>query len=212
MKEHDYKDLAAFLKLMVFVVGAMIVMALVAVCFAGCASGGVKIGSMDNERMTFNSEGAGEVLLYPESLPWSVRVSDEMVDRGMAGLAYYTAKWWNEQASRDGVTRTWFEMYGSSAPFLDVTVRKSSQYAYISCAIDGDRIVAAEVVISDDINEFDALIAASLHEFGHALGLDDDYGPPVSVDLNSVMGAGVLSGELTEKDWWMIVTRAEGHR
>lgn len=51
-----------------------------------------------------------------------------------------------------------------------------------------------------------AMIQSLKHELGHLLGLQDDPGPPVTVDLNSIMADSLIwNGELTRNDRNLII-------
>jgi hypothetical protein len=63
-------------------------------------------------------------------------------------------------------------------------------------------ITACEIVISSDIAYDEATVAqVARHELGHCLALADDPGPPMTVDLASIMSSPLDPlGELTDHD------------
>jgi hypothetical protein len=70
------------------------------------------------------------------------------------------------------------------------------EYTALGC------ITHCEIVISSDIEYDDRYFSKVLeHELGHCLGLSDDPGPPITVDLRSVMSRPIDPlGVLTEHD------------
>jgi len=67
---------------------------------------------------------------------------------------------------------------------------------------DGHTLLSGTILISSDYTYHDETVLATIeHEIGHTIPLADDPGPPVTVDLNSIMGSPLnLRGTLTPGD------------
>jgi hypothetical protein len=160
--------------------------------------------------------------LRPAGLPWSV-VYDETVTEEIGADAVIDAvAWWQEQAGRDGIDRTWFVM-GDEVPESDpwdgeilVTVAAlpgsddddamAAEVADLSWNDEGG-IIFGTVTVNHAI-AYDAPTAriSLLHGFGHMMGLDDDPGPPETVDLRSIMASPMDPlGRLTDHDFELLI-------
>lgn len=68
--------------------------------------------------------------------------------------------------------------------------------------LDTGNITQCEIILSSDFAyDYDTMHQTLLHSLGHSLGLDDDPGPPETIDLRSVMSKPLDPlGRFTEHD------------
>lgn len=192
---------------------------LVASCGPDC--GPVTLEDMDHGRLTRDG-----LELFPEVLPWTVVACDhEDLPRDVVQEAM---TWWNDRVGDElfigGVDQEELDRL----ELLDVQDRPGIVTVNVEAilwegwTVDGEDpnangvavlhgppglITAADVVVDYEISYHRSTVRATLiHELGHTLGLADDEGPPVTVDLNSCMGSPTPEGcDLTDRDLQIIL-------
>lgn len=161
----------------------------------------------------FHTPADTGVALHPGDLPLFV-APDETIDD--ATLVPEAIGWWNSELSSDNVARLAFlEAGGIDAPQVVVAYGYVPApdsdlsgegdpvgIAYLDYAEDGS-VLSAEIVLSSDYSYHrPTMLKALEHELGHTLGLADDPGVDITVDLMSIMSSPLDPlGELTEHDF-----------
>lgn len=199
-------------------------LALLVLVFACGQDDCVQVGVVD-EGFHVAEDG---VELYPSVLPAAIAIDTTMTD---VTLLPEALDQWNAWLSRDGVQRTvlvpaeegetprvlvsvgftgtpdWGTSLYDAVNGVETADRTSIDYAE-----DGE-VLGAEIVLSSDV-EYDrpTMLMALLHSLGHApLGLEDDPGPPTTVDLRSAMAKPMDPlGELTDSDFALLLPYLEG--
>lgn len=162
----------------------------------------------ERERLEGLDEG---MYAEPEYLPWAVVPEPELELEVLQAC-----DWWNNEMSRDGVTRVVFH----PEPGADYDEGTHGVipvfYGFIPENEDGTMpgglfeyaerdglLLYGQITILADLEYHPATVSAALrHELGNALGLADD---PNSIDLNSVMSYELAeNGELTEHDFALV--------
>jgi len=194
---------------------------LLAAC-EGQECGPVTLEDMDRGRLTRDG-----LELVPDALPWVVVACDheelprDVVQEAMA--------WWNDQVGEDLFVGGVDQEELDRLEWLDVQDRPGVVTVNVEAilwegwTVDDDDpnangvavlhssplgfITAADVVLDYEISYHLPTVRLTLiHELGHTLGLDDDEGPPTTVDLNSCMGSPTPPGcELTDQDLQLIL-------
>lgn len=170
-----------------------------------------RLDSMDNGRLQRDG-----IDIYPCQLPYHVIIDDSVYDPNFGFDTLFIdemMEFWNQYDCGTGVP--WF-VYGEPDQSIQGSITIATGYTgdgdeYFDEAIGvpGTYLFAygpttycvqyGTVTVSSDITYDDRTVRDTLiHEGGHVIGLDDDYG---SEDLNSVMGSPlVYRGELTSND------------
>jgi len=168
----------------------------------------------ERERLEGLDEG---MYAEPEYFPWAIVPEPELeLDVGQA------CQWWNEQLSRDGVTRVVHHLEpGADYPEATHGVIPVF-YGYLPPNEDGTDpgglfeyaerdglLLYGTITVSADMEYHAPTVGGILrHELGNALGLADD---PNSIDLNSVMSFELAEhGELTEHDFELLAEVYDG--
>jgi predicted Zn-dependent protease len=125
---------------------------------------------------------------------------------------------WNTWADMDGVERTWFAIANGAISVEEGYVPVSEwnpEYpdqgeagiAAIEYAEESGCITDCRITLSSDIADHrPTLLQVLRHEMGHCLGLDDDPGIDITVDLRSVMGRPIDPlGVLTPGDFELLI-------
>jgi hypothetical protein len=159
----------------------------------------------------------------PAYQPWRVVIhpsvdGDDGFDRA---LVVQAIEWVNVELSRDGVPRTYFELVSSSTTergsivvevgYTGEDENEDTFPGIFRAAYNSNsEIVYGTITVSPEITYHAPTVYAVLrHELGHCLGLGDDPGPPVTVDLNSFMASPlVLDGDMTRRDFTTVVDAA----
>jgi len=147
----------------------------------------------------------------PEYLPWAIVPEPELeleVEQACA--------WWNDEMSRDGVTRVVVHVEpGADYPedthgvipvffgYLPENEDGTDPGGLFEYAERDGRLLYGTITISADLEYHRETVGGVLrHELGNALGLSDD---PNSIDLNSVMSFELAEyGELTDHDFELV--------
>lgn len=140
---------------------------------------------------------------FPDKRPMSVFVLD---DTPMENVRASVA-WWNEQADRDGVERTWLTMADQRLPHYQITIKQSPLAPHLAglartfVLLGGRRIYKAEIELNDLLAWDNEYMRSTLkHELGHVIcGLKDE---PWHEDIKSIMSSMIIRGGiLTERDF-----------
>jgi len=161
---------------------------ILAVALAGCAP-----DWMDNGLLVRDG-----VELHSGTFPRYVTTDGTMSD----ALAEEAAEWWNDQV---GLPLMEYTPLGASDVVVGVGYIPNPDAlgrADIDYARDGAILGCVITIASDYAYDRATALQALRHELGHCpLGLDDDPGPPVTVDLRSIMSSPLDSlGEVTDHD------------
>jgi hypothetical protein len=167
-------------------------LALLALLLAGCPG---PTDWLDNGLMVRDG-----LELHQAALPVTVAVDMSVEDDT---LVPEIIAWWNDQAG--------FEVFAGPVPVADILVTVGyvpgdyednvAGLAEVEFAADGS-ITSCLVTLSSDIAYHrPTLLKDGEHELGHCVGLEDDPGPPTTVDLRSIMSDPLDPlGRLTDND------------
>jgi len=180
--------------------------ALYALCLALCACP-APTDHLDNGLMVRDG-----LTLHAAGFPLAVAVDDTVEDDT---LVPEVIAWWNDQAG--------FEVFYASELDPPPPLRLPDIVVAIGytggdyeapvigvSAIDFDSegtIVDCQVTLSYDLAyDRDTMVKGGEHELGHCVALEDDPGPPVTVDLRSIMSDPLdMWGRLTDHDRDLVV-------
>jgi hypothetical protein len=167
--------------------------------------------------------GINGIALEPLFLPVKVIYEQTPVINQLVSDA---ETFWNNSVSRDGVKRTVVEVVSIDTVYYDdcivliqtglnddvvpdqekygIHVPEKTELSYTRYGLIRNAIITLDLVQITKLNLSIKRLGETVvrHGLGHFLGLDDDSGPPTTVDLKSVMANPVdILGELTSKDF-----------
>ena len=148
--------------------------------------------------------------LHVDFFPQTVTADDL---EGDTELLPEAVTWWNDQLDFEAfeqvdhiadinVTIGYVPITDWNPEYPDQGEAGLAEVTYDSSGVIND----CQVTLSSDVSYHrPTLLQVLKHELGHCLGLDDDPGPPTTVDLRSVMGVPLDPlGEVTDHDQELI--------
>lgn len=154
--------------------------------------------------------------LAPAPWPLTVSADDSVAAEGLGGAVSRAASRWNGWIGQDALEEV------DSGGFIEVSVNGlplegaddvmdlQDELELTTVYFDPDtlEVVRCQIVLNVDLAyDEPTMELAVAHGVGHCLGLDDDPGPPRTVDLRSIMAkpADPL-GELTDHDFDLLLS------
>lgn len=165
---------------------------------------------------------AGELEIHPEIIPMAVEGDSSLEPDGLTPLIPAVVAWWNDQIGDD---EDWFyEAAGApditvEANFIALTempddfmaIEHDADLAEVRFSTYDGAVISCHCVLNIDLAYDYATMEQGLrHCFGHCLGLEDDPGIDVTVDLRSIMSNPLDPlGELTDHDRELLLDAIE---
>jgi hypothetical protein len=170
----------------------------------------------EEQRLDDLDEGfrnVGELEIHPEVIPMAVEGDSSLDDEGLAPLVPAVVAWWNDQIGDD---EDWFyEAMGApditvevnyisldSMPDDFLAIEHDVDLAEIHYSTYDGAVISCHCILNVDLAyDYDTMEQGLRHCLGHCLGLEDDPGIDVTVDLRSIMSNPLDPlGELTDHD------------
>jgi len=197
------KALERFVMVFFFVVSALLAAGILCMLVSGCDD----VSQLDEGALLADD---GEELQAP---PWPITVGyDGSITREkLAGIVEEGPTWWNDQIGEKAVEGLGeddsafmvFDVNGLPLAGADVLdLQDEVELTQVRYDLHTYAIIGCRATLNYDVAYDEETMRVGVrHAIGHCLGLADDPGPPVTVDLRSIMAKPMdVWGELTAHD------------